>query len=319
MEFDRQERFPSPTGATLNLYSSEPRGRPRGIVHVQHGLAEHAGRYAEFAAFLAARGYHVIAHDHRGHGLTQAPEAPQGRFAARDGARKVIADAMAVAERHRAMWPDLPLIIFGHSMGGLIAMNLARRMAPCPAGLAVWNAHFNDGWRGRLARLLLRFERMRRGSDVPSPLMNAVTFEAWGKSVKGHRTAFDWLSRDEEEVAAYLADPLCGFSPTVSLWLDLFDFIFDGASPDNLARLPATLPIHIVGGSRDPATDCGRAVLALARRLRRAGLVDVTGRVYPGLRHETLKERQPDRRGAMEDFAAWLSRLGKILPPPSLR
>ena len=55
-------------------------GRAR-VVQINHGLAEHAARYARFADFLAARGFHVYAHDHRGHGATKAPDAPLGRFA----------------------------------------------------------------------------------------------------------------------------------------------------------------------------------------------------------------------------------------------
>ena len=64
----QQSRLKSPTGADLALYTYEAETTPRGIVQINHGLAEYAGRYAPFAAYLASRGYHTIGHDHRGHG-----------------------------------------------------------------------------------------------------------------------------------------------------------------------------------------------------------------------------------------------------------
>ncbi len=114
----------SPTGATLNVFHRAAEGRPRGVVQVNHGLAEHAARYARFAGALAARGFHVYAHDHRGHGATTAPDAPPGRFAGEDGAEKIVADVAAVLDRIGEAHPGLPVIVFGHSMGGRVALQL---------------------------------------------------------------------------------------------------------------------------------------------------------------------------------------------------
>ena len=85
MPFDDQISLASPTGAALNLYARRAAGPGRAVVQINHGLAEHAARYAGFADFLAARGIHTYAHDHRGHGFTTAPDAPLGRFAASGG------------------------------------------------------------------------------------------------------------------------------------------------------------------------------------------------------------------------------------------
>ena len=126
----------SPTGARLQLNSSLAKS-PKGVVQINHGLAEHAARYQAFAQTLNEAGYHVYAHDHRGHGGTTAPDAPAGMFAPDQGAAKVIADVAAVhaliAKRH----PDLPVITFGHSMGGLVALNHAFAHPQRAAGLAI--------------------------------------------------------------------------------------------------------------------------------------------------------------------------------------
>src|SRR5690606_34631438 len=102
---------------------------------------------------------------------------------------------------------------------------------------------------------ILAWERFRMGSDVPSRMLPRLTFRDWARKVSDGRTSFDWLSRDHEEVDRYVADPLCGWDASVGLWLSLFDLTFMGADDRNLARIPRDLPLHLVGGARDPATD----------------------------------------------------------------
>ncbi|MGP2493242.1 alpha/beta fold hydrolase [Mesorhizobium sp. PUT5] len=303
MPFDRRIRLASPTGATLNLCSRRAQGKARAVVQVNHGLAEHAGRYARFADFLAARGFHTYAHDHRGHGATTAPDAPPGRFADEAGAEKVVADVAAVHELIAREHPGLPVILFGHSMGGLIALNFLFDHCERVQAAAVWNANFSAGLAGRAALAVLAWEKFRLGSDVPSQLLPKLTFQAWGRAVPGHRTPFDWLSRDEAEVADYLADPLCGWNASVSMWRDIFALILRGADDASFSRLRRDLPLLLVGGGKDPATDGGKAVQQLAARMRRMGFSNLVSNIYADTRHESLNE--VNRNIIMADFASW--------------
>jgi len=279
-------------------------GQARGVVQINHGLAEHAARYHRFAEFLAARGFHVYAHDHRGHGATRSTDAIPGAFAAKGGAEKVIADVAAIhaliGERH----PGLPVVTFGHSMGGLVALNFAQAHPEASSALAVWNSNFNAGVLGRAGQALLAVEAFFKGSDTPSAILPKLTFQAWAKAMPDRRTDFDWLSRDEAEVDLYVADPLCGWDATVSMWQDVFELIFSGGSTSNLARLPRTLPVHLTGGAEDPASDKGEAVKWLESRMRKTGLTNVTMQVLPETRHETLNEINRDQ--SMAGFAVWL-------------
>jgi alpha-beta hydrolase superfamily lysophospholipase len=170
----------------------------------------------------------------------------------------------------------------------------------------VWNSNFNPGPAGRFAQAVLAVEKALKGSDVPSAILPRATFGAWGKSIPGHRTAFDWLSHDPKEVEAYIADPLCGFDASVSLWQDLFSLTFSGASPERLALLPKALPVYLVGGGQDPATNKGRELRWLARRMASSGMTQVTTTIYDDMRHETLNEIGRER--ATADFIAWLDR-----------
>lgn len=296
----------SPTGATLRLYRALPAGKLRAVVQVNHGLAEHAARYERFAQFLASRGFATYAHDHRGHGYTTAPDAPPRKFAPEAGAAKAVLDTEAVHAHVASEHPGIPVITFGHSMGGLVALNHAVRFPGRATALAVWNANFSAGFLGRLAKAILAWERARLGHDMPSRILPKLTFGAWAKSVKGRKTDFDWLSRDADEVAAYVADPLCGWDASVAMWQDVFTLIFAGADDANLKKLPQALPVNLLGGGQDPATNGGRAVTDLAKRMRAVGMVDVTGRIREDFRHESLNE--VGREGVMEDFAAWAVR-----------
>ncbi|PWK72746.1 alpha/beta hydrolase [Aminobacter sp. AP02] len=306
MPFDTITTLESPTGAKLNLYIRHAENPPRAVVQINHGLAEHAARYDRFADFLAALGYHVYAQDHRGHGATSAPGAPIGRFAHSGGVEHVLADVGAVhdliAERH----PGLPVVIFGHSMGGLIALNFVLRHPRRIAAAAIWNANFSAGLLGRLAQVILAFERFRLGSDVPSRMLPKLTFGDWARKVPNPRTEFDWLSRDPAEVDAYVADPRCGWNASVSMWIDIFDLVFAGADDRNFAAVRKDMPFNLVGGERDPATDGGRAVEALASRMRRMGFSNLVSKVYAEIRHESLNEI--NREPIMADFADWLDR-----------
>jgi alpha-beta hydrolase superfamily lysophospholipase len=296
------EIIESPTGANLNIYSTLA-ANPRGVVQINHGLAEHAARYERFSQALADAGFHAYAHDHRGHGGTIAPDAPAGMFAPQDGAAKVIADVDAIHALIAARHPGLPVITFGHSMGGLIALNHAFTRPTRAAGLAVWNANFSAGALGRVAQGLLKFERFRLGHDVPSRMLPKLTFGTWAKTIKNRRTDFDWLSRDPKEVDAYIADPLCGWNASVAMWQDIFDFVFAGADDANLKTLAPSLPVHLHGGGHDPATDCGKATEALASRFQALGFKAITITVDPQSRHESLNEINRDEMTA--EFIEW--------------
>lgn len=303
--FAKPVSMPSPTGALLHAYHQPAQGTPRAIVQINHGLAEHAGRYGRFAHALAAVGIASFAHDHRGHGHTTAPDAPVRSFATGgDGLDKVLADVAAVHAHIRTQHPGLPVFIFGHSMGGLIAMNYVLRHPDHLAGVAVWNANFSGGIAGRAAQAILKWERFRMGSDVPSRILPKLTFGQWAKTVKDRRTDFDWLSHIPAEVDAYIADPLCGWDASIGMWQDVFAMIFAGGAVQTADSAAKALPFHLLGGGQDPATDMAKATRAQAERMENAGFADVTLTVYDDARHETLNDHVSEK--ATDELIAWI-------------
>ena len=298
------DQLQSTTGARLavRLHDVE---QPRAVVCIQHGMAEHSARYDRFQRELAEAGFASVSHDHRGHGLTCAEDASIGYFSPAEGWAKVVQDAGDVAKAAAARHPEAPMVAFGHSMGGIVAMSLALRHGETFAAAAIWNIAFRQGLKGIAFRALLRAERFRKGSDVPSQIARKATFGAFNKRFAPNRTEFDWLNRDENEVDRYLADPHCGHPVTIGMWLDVQDGMALAADDEPLSVLPPAMPFHLLAGGDDPVTDGGAATIRLARRLRALGMEDITSTVLDGTRHEALHEL--NREQTVSDFIGWLA------------
>jgi alpha-beta hydrolase superfamily lysophospholipase len=297
------------SGTALNLYWISP-DTPRAIVHVNHGMSEHASRYQRFGRALAASGFAVVAQDHRGHGHTTARDAPLGSFGGKDGWNRVLSDVSAIIGYARGIYPDLPVFGFGHSMGGIVTLSHLTTHPGLYDGAAIWNCGFDTGFMFKAGNALLKAERMFKGSDVPSTLAQKLTFDAWNAKFRPNRTRFDWLSADEAEVDRYVSDPLCGFPASIGLWLHVLGAV-QAIDDRALAAIPATLPIHLAAGGADPVSEGGLALGRLAARLRGAGLDDVTLRTFDGARHECLNDLR--REEVTGQFIDWLEvRVGRF-------
>jgi alpha-beta hydrolase superfamily lysophospholipase len=286
-------------GHTIFVRVWRPQTPPKAVVQIVHGLAEHSARYARFAEALAAAGYAVYAHDHRGHG-ERCPPADLGFFAEADGWRHLLDDLDAVAQRAAADWPGTPRVFFGHSMGSFLGQTymadhgselgaaiLSGTSGPPPAILP-------------LGRRIVAFERWRLGPRGKSGWLQKLLFGEQNKPFKPTRTPFDWLSRDSAEVDKYVADPLCGFPLTNQLAADLTAALGDLASPAIASRIPKSLPIYVLTGDADPV---GGTVQGLLDVYSAAGL-DVTPKIYAGGRHEMLNETNRDE--VTRDLIEWL-------------
>lgn len=256
---------------------------PRGAVQIAHGLAEHAARYGRFAAALNQAGMIVFATDHRGHGRTGRDRLGDFGAAGFDG---LIADVVeygaAIARDH-----GLPLFLFGHSMGSFAAQSVVLDHADQYAGVVLSGSTALDVLAAGMA-------------DAEGP----VGLEAFNAGFE-HRTGFEWLSRDEAEVDAYVADPWCGFETPPETIPMLFGQAGRLADPAELGRVRADLPILIASGRDDPLAGGGDLVELLGQRYRDAGIADVTVTLYPGARHEILNETNRDE--VTGDIVGWIT------------
>jgi alpha-beta hydrolase superfamily lysophospholipase len=277
-----------------------PEGRPRAVVQIAHGLAEHSARYARLAAALNAAGYAVYASDHRGHG-PKAAAADLGHFADEGGWGKVVGDLWTMNRLIAEEQPRLPIVFLGHSLGSFLGQQFVAEHSDALAGAVYSGSSGKPPAIATLGRLIARAERLRLGKRGKSQLIGQMWFGAYNKPFKPARTEFDWLTRDEKEVDAYVADPLCGFPFSTQLAIDVLDALPGLIAPERLARIRKDLPIYVFSGERDPV---GANIRGLIDALEAAGLTRLTTRIYPGARHETLNETNRDE--VTRDLIAWL-------------
>lgn len=284
--------LPSDDGCELFVNHWATPQAPRATVMIAHGMAEHSGRYARFAEALNRAGHEVYALDQRGHGRT-AERGVQGHFADADGWQTVVRDLSVLNHLIRQQHPDTPIFLFGHSMGSYIAQAYLMQHSSSLLGAILCGSNYQPPGLYRSAALIARFERWRQGPLGRSALLEFLSFGSFNKAFKPNRSAFDWLSRDPDEVDRYIADPLCGFRCSNQLWVDLLGGLENISTPKNLAQIANELPLLVIGGSQDPVSQ-GRRLEDLVKVMADAGNRRIRLKIYPDARHELLNEHNRD-------------------------
>ncbi len=285
-------------------YRPEDAGQIRCILQVVHGMAEYVERYEEFAAYLVERGFVVTGDDHLGHGKSVGQGGKQGYFCERDPATVLVRDVHRLKKLTEELYPGVPYVLMGHSMGSFIARNYLCRYGTGISGAVIMGTGMQPKAVLDMARLVAGIQKFFCGPMHVSRLLDRLAFGGYGKGITDRRTAFDWLSRDRERVDRYIADPMCGFTFTVNGFGALFELVLRLYSPENLAAVPRELPVFMVSGDADPVGDYGKGVRRAYDSLVAAGLTDIRLKLYPGGRHELLNET--NRSQVMQDICRWV-------------
>jgi alpha-beta hydrolase superfamily lysophospholipase len=291
-------------GETIELTSWLPDGEPSLIVHVMHGASEHLERYARIAGVLVASGYGVYAHDHHGHGRTAARSGSFGRRR-RGGWEMIIADAHAVTEHVRARHPSARLVLFGHSMGSFIAQGYVERWGSELSGVVYSGS--SHGLEGGADLVPILDQMAETAPDAPSELFAAIFAGFNAPFADECTTGFEWLSRDQRQVAAYVADPWCGTGNPLSngFVADMIRGMLATWDPAAEEVVTKDLPTLVIAGDHDPVGGNGESVRALVARYEELGIGPVTLHLYPGARHELLNET--NAADVDTDLLAWLA------------
>ncbi len=304
------ETFRASDGHGLHLYRWEPDTPvPRGVVQIAHGMGEHAGRYAPIAARLCEAGLVVCANDHRGHGRSVARPEDLGDMGY-DGWNRTVQDLREVNDAFAERYPGVPRILFGHSMGALLARHYLLLHGDTLHGAILSGTSEGGGFELGLARFLAHVERWRLGARAESSVLNWVLFGRANSRFDPGRTGFEWLSRDDEQVDAYVQDPLCGFVVRAGSLCDLFTGLAWERRRKQRARIPRELPLYVFAGSDDPFNHDLAGLHKLLTGYQRAGLNRVCYRFYAGGRHEMLNET--NRAEVYEDVALWIDGMLKV-------
>jgi alpha-beta hydrolase superfamily lysophospholipase len=248
-------------------------------------MGEHARRYPTALAELLDNGIDIYGIDHRGHGVTLCfSPLPPGDFGP-GGFAAVVDDLATLVKRARSENPGLPLFLLGHSMGSIICQAFVLEESALIDGLILVGTTAIDA--------------------VAQKAQSEVDLTAaMNRSFQPSRTSFDWLSTDDNEVDAYISDPLCGFSLVPQ---SMIEFLSQGsrlADSQALQGIRRALPLYILVGELDPLVSLIGDLDLLIERYRAAGLAPVVTR-YPKGRHEILNES--NRAEVVQGLLSWLN------------
>lgn len=281
-------------------------GSVRAVLQICHGVAEHIARYDAFARYLNGLGIAVVGHDHLGHGLSLPEGGTPVYFGEGNTWNTVVDDIYVLHQRIRLWYPDVPLCIMGHSMGSFLTRIYLIRYP----GTVKATVIMGTGWQPKAViaggMAVAKAVGAVVGENGTSDPVTNLAFGAYNKLFAPNRTSCDWLSADEGNVDAYMADPLCGADATVGLFRQMLSGIRFNQKLSNLRQMDPRIPVLFVAGEKDPVGDCGNGVRRTYQEFRRAGVQDCTLKLYPGLRHEILNEKAQQQQ-IFEDIGQWLT------------
>lgn len=289
-------------GLQIGVTTCEPEAGARGVVQLVHGMCEHKERYEGFMEFLAGKGFVSVIHDHRGHGESVGTAADLGHFM-EGGWNGLVEDVRKVTQLAQREYPELPVVLFGHSMGSLAVRACVRRSDEGYAGLVVCGSPSLNSGVGAAKVLGKAFAAVAGDRHRPALLEN-LTFGSFNRRFRGEKSPHAWICTDPEVVRWYDADPLCNFRFTLNGFIGLFSLMQSAYDVRGWRPGNPRMPVLFMSGEEDPCMISRRKFLEAAETMRKVGYMDVETVLYPGMRHEILNENGKEK--VWNDIAGFL-------------
>ncbi|HEX2947789.1 MAG TPA: alpha/beta hydrolase [Clostridia bacterium] len=292
--------FTGVNGQKVFVHSWSADVTPRCILLIIHGMAEHGGRYSDFAGFLNEKGISVYAPDMRGHGETGELNGNLCHLEY-GGFNGIVEDHAKLARLLGEKHAGIPLFILGHSFGSFIGQEFIKRYGKEISGAILTGSNFMKDPLFQFGRIVA-FLSMAFGSRRPNRLIDFMGFKPYNKRITNPVSKFTWLTRDESIVRSYDNDRYCGIVMSTGFYYCFFKGLNSlyGGKPG----IPAKLPVAIFSGSDDPVGKYGEGPKKLYEWYRSIGLEDLSLKLYEGARHEILNET--NKAEVYLDISAWL-------------
>lgn len=260
-------------GSTVYWQQWVPDDEPRAVLVLIHGLGEHSGRYEHLARRFTDRGIAVFSMDNRGHGKTPGT---RGDLRMPDA----VADVGELVDEARSQYPELPVVIYGHSLGGLITMTYTVDNSPAIAAQVASAPALDSELREQKVKFTM--------ANILGGIVPGVVIPT-GLDSEG-------VSRDPQVVAAYNADPLVHDKGSVGLAKQTF-----AAMDRIMEQTNFPVPLLIIHGTDDRLT-----VPEASKRFVEQASGDITLIEYEGMYHEPHNE--PEQEDVFEDVMNWLDK-----------
>lgn len=300
-------QIPSLTsGLQLEAVTAEPPdGVPiRAVLQISHGMCEHKQRYQEFMERMTRRGTVCVIHDHRGHGKSVRDQSDLG-YMYQGGADLLVEELHLITRYVKRRWPGVPVWMLGHSMGSLAARVYLKKYDHELQGMILTGSPSQN----RLVEAGMMLAHIqafcsREGRRCRSRLLESMAFGPFAAKFRKEKNRFAWCCSDPEVQKAYAEDPLCGFTFTIDGFLTLGQLMRSTYDNKAWGRKNLLLPILFLSGEDDPCYRSRRKLEQAAAHLKEQGYRKVCVKMYPGMRHEILFEKDGEK--VLEDISRWM-------------
>lgn len=277
----------------------------KGVVQIAHGIGEHAGRYHSIAQTLQNEGFEVYANDHRNHGKSVKNDDYLGYYDGEDYFEDALNDMRQFSEIIQKEHPKNKIILFGHSMGSFLSRAYITKYGQDIEALILsGTGNFMKGL-GTFGILSSKILTKINGKHKSNELLKNVFFNQFNKAFKPNRTPVDWISSDEHQVDLFEADPLRIEDFSLCIFLDILKATKKVNETAAFENTPKNLPIYLFSGDKDPVGEMGKGVKKVAKNYKKAGIQDLTLKLYKGGRHEMLNEI--NKNEVENDLLNWLN------------
>lgn len=278
---------------------------PKGIVQIAHGVGEHAGRYKRIAKILQKQGYDVFANDHRIHGNSIKSKEYLGVYEGENYFEDAVNDMYDLTKIIQKEYPKEKIILFGHSMGSLLSRQYITEYGENIKALILSGTGSYIKSLGSIGLAGANMVKFFKGRKRSSNTLKSVFFSEFNKKFKPNRTQVDWISRDETAVDLFAEDPLRIEDFSISMFIDILKGSKKINDLETFKATPKHIPIYIFSGDKDPVGEMGKGVQKVASQYIKAGINDLTLKLYEGGRHEMLNET--NKKEVEQDFLNWLN------------
>jgi len=259
----------------------------KAVIQIIHGMEEHQERYEDFIKVLNEKGFSVVSSDMRGHGKNAEY---LGFFKDENGYLELIEDQKNITEFIKEHFKELPVYIFAHSMGTIIARVLIQENSK-EYKKVVLSGYPNYQIGAHFGVLLANIIKLFRGAKYKSKFIASLSIGSFNKKVENPKTNCDWICHNEETVKAYIEDPYCGIGFSCSAFCDLFHLVIMMHKVNLYHNVNKDIDLLLLRGLDDPCTGGEKGARDSKKVLSNAGFDKIQSINYPNMRHEILAEK----------------------------
>ncbi len=274
----------------------------KGVIQILHGMCEYKERYMDYIRYMNENGYICIINDMLGHGENVSFFKELGYFG-NNGMQSLIESTHAVTVYIKNNFPDLPIILLGHSMGSLIARAMLKRYDDDYDRVILLGSPSNRIGK-RFAMLVAEVLDLVGDSKKTSRIMDALVMGQYLWRYRKEKSKYAWICSDENVISEYSENMYCNFSFTVNGYYTLLKLMRDAYSKKNWRLKNKRMPILMMAGAGDPCIRDEKNFEKSAEHLKELGYFHVHTKIYNNMRHEILNEK--DKNVVYKDVLEWL-------------